>query len=357
MTLNSRFGERNATPVAVDLFSGSGSVTAALKRAGYWVAAGLDVDEHAAATYRANHPEVHLFRDDIHDVEPDDLAALLPKEGLDLLTICAPCQPFSSQNRKRRKDDDRASLILQALPFIEALRPRTIWVENVPGLGSSKIIRRLKTNLASLGYHFEEPMRLDAADFCVPQRRIRFVFTASIDRRVCSTLAGLSKISKAQPTVRMAFEGLKSLGPFEFDEHDRLHASRRHGEMTLKRLKHIPGDGGSRTSLPPELQLVCHRSLPSGSFPDVYGRMSWDAPAPTLTTGCTDVTRGRFAHPEENRAITLREAARLQTFPDDYEFCGTRSDIAAQIGNAVPMAMAYAMFEQIHGCTRSWTSD
>jgi DNA (cytosine-5)-methyltransferase 1 len=105
----------------------------------------------------------------------------------------------------------------------------------------------------------------------------------------------------------------------------------------LKRLALIPKNGGSRKSLPPELELVCHRGM--SGFPDVYGRMKWETVAPTLTTGCTDITRGRFAHPRDDRAITLREAARLQTFPDEYIFVGNRSQIAMQIGNAVPPAM------------------
>ncbi|MGY4532931.1 DNA (cytosine-5)-methyltransferase 1 [Pseudomonas sp. TE3786] len=342
----------------MDFFSGSGSVTAALKMAGYRVAAALDIDEGAAATFRANHPEVNFFREDIRNLTPSQLAAVAPHEGVDLLAICAPCQPFSSQNRKRTKKDKRIPLLLETIPFIKALSPQSIWIENVPGLGSTKIIPRLQKELKTLGYHFDEPMRIDAADLGVPQRRIRFVFMASRNKDVCSRFSSLLPSTSTRKNVRMAFKGLKPLAPGEVDQNDPLHAARRHSEITLRRLEAIPSDGGSRSSLPLELQLECHKNLSENSFPDVYGRMSWNAPSPTLTTGCTDVTRGRFAHPEENRAITLREAARLQTFPDSYIFCGNRTQIALQIGNAVPMTMAYEIFkrvsvgEPLHGLTK-----
>jgi len=139
--------------------------------------------------------------------------------------------------------------------------------------------------------------------------------------------------------VRDVFADLRQLTSGEHDPSDALHVSRVHQALTLKRLAVIPQDGGSRSSLPLELQLTCHKDRDPGDFCDVYGRMRWDDVAPTLTTGCTDVTRGRYAHPRDDRAITLREAARLQTFPDQYRFAGNRSQIAEQIGNAVPVEM------------------
>ena len=138
-----------------------------------------------------------------------------------------------------------------------------------------------------------------------------------------------------QSTVRNAIGDLKSLRSGEADPDDALHFARNHRLVTLERLKYIPRDGGSRDSLPYELQLECHKR--HKGHPDVYGRMAWDAVAPTLTTGCTDLTRGRFGHPRDDRAVTLREAARLQTFPDNYRFIGNSKEIASQIGNAVPV--------------------
>jgi DNA (cytosine-5)-methyltransferase 1 len=347
MSRNIKSVKQSKRPLAVDFFSGSGSVSAALKKAGFEVAAALDIDPSAAATYKLNHPEVKFFNDDIRRVQPDLLLKEIGAGHLELLAVCAPCQPFSSQNRKRSNKDSRIPLLLEALPFIRVLKPRFIWVENVPGLGASKTIVSLQKGLKSLGYSFNEPVRIDAANLGVPQRRIRFVFFASLDAGGCDSFEVVSKLKLDVKDVRFAFRGLSSSCSSEADITDPLHTARRHSELTLKRLSAIPIDGGSRSSLPPELQLACHKKLAENSFPDVYGRMKWSAPAPTLTTGCTDVTRGRFAHPEENRAITLREAARLQTFPDDYKFFGNKSQIALQIGNAVPLDMAYEMFSRI----------
>ena len=138
-------------------------------------------------------------------------------------------------------------------------------------------------------------------------------------------------------TVAHALKGLKKLSSGQYDKNDSLHCSRNHSDIVVQRLAYIPKNGGSRSSLPPQLVLNCHKE--QRGYPDVYGRMSWNDIAPTLTTGCTDLTRGRFAHPEDDRAITLREAARLQTFPDNYLFDGNASQIATQIGNAVPMKL------------------
>ena len=144
-----------------------------------------------------------------------------------------------------------------------------------------------------------------------------------------------SSAEATESTVRAAIEDLKPLSSGEADLNDELHFARDHRSVVLERLKHIPQDGGSRDSLPYELQLECHKG--HKGHPDVYGRMAWDAVAPTLTTGCTDLTRGRFGHPRDDRAVTLREAARLQTFPDKYRFLGNSKEIASQIGNAVPV--------------------
>jgi DNA (cytosine-5)-methyltransferase 1 len=151
-----------------------------------------------------------------------------------------------------------------------------------------------------------------------------------------------AKFPLANTTVRQAIGDLPALQAGERSVSDPLHFARDHQPIVLERLRHIQQDGGSRADLPSHLQLRCHKDRVS-SFSDVYGRMKWDGVAPTLTTGCTDVTRGRFAHPQQDRAITLREAALLQTFPDNYRFHGNASEIARQIGNAVPVKMVEAI--------------
>jgi DNA (cytosine-5)-methyltransferase 1 len=204
----------------------------------------------------------------------------------------------------------------------------------VPGLAGNRVLRDLKRELGKLGYTVGAPHQVDTADYSVPQRRLRCVLIAS-RRGVPPLLPTPSSPDDARETVASAIRDLPRLLSGWRSRKDPLHFAREHKEIALKRLKHIPKDGGSRASLPARLRLKCHTE--DNSFPDVYGRMAWKDVAPTLTTGCTDLTRGRYAHPRDDRAITLREAARLQTFPDNYYFSGSPGDIATQIGNAVPI--------------------
>jgi DNA (cytosine-5)-methyltransferase 1 len=326
-------------PTVVDLFSGCGAVTEALKRRHFRVVAAIDSDPVACRTYRENHPSVRLYQKDIRCVSPYEIRAeLLGNRNLDLLVVCAPCQPFSSQGRKD-SDDARARLIFTAVRFATVLKPRLILFENVPGLATPrfvKILGELRRRFKAIHYHIGDPEMADAADYGVPQRRQRCILIA---RRAGEPprIPPPTTPSGKRKSVRSTIEDLPRLDSGEQDANDPLHFSRRHHAITLRRLSQIPKDGGSRFSLPKKLVLECHKDY--SGHPDVYGRMSWDGVSPTLTTGCTDVTRGRFAHPEDDRAITLREAARLQTFDDSYRFEGNFSEIATQIGNAVPVRL------------------
>lgn len=324
---------------AIDLFSGSGAVTAALRHDGFRVIAAIDEDAVACRTYRLNHPDVDLIERDILKVKPISILERHPDAAeVELLVVCAPCQPFSSQNRKRA-DDDRADLLLQGARFARILKPKCIFFENVPGLASPAnlaILTTLQKRLRRLGYHLSGARKIDAADLGVPQRRIRCVMIASRYPEALRTFEE-AVIPEVRRTVFHAIGELRPLANGEVDPEDPLHFARTHQPIVLDRLAAIPKDGGGRFDLPEHLELACHRGI--RGFPDVYGRMQWHGVAPTLTTGCTDVTRGRFAHPEQDRAITLREAALLQTFPKDYVFVGNRRQIATQIGNAVPVAM------------------
>lgn len=323
---------------AVDLYSGCGGVTAGLKKRGYSVVAAVDNDPMACATYRANHPEVNLYDKDIRSIDPEEILRNdLAGRQLDLLVVCAPCQPFSSLNRKS-KEDPRAQLILQASRFVGTLKPSVVFFENVPGLASrdaSPILGNLRKELSAVGYLLGDPVRVDAADYGVPQRRVRCIMFAVPQETPLPTLPQPTTPEGRRNTVRKAIGKLRSLRSGERDRRDSLHFARTHHPVALARLSFIPKNGGNRFSLPAELELVCHRGR--RGHPDVYGRMMWDNVAPTLTTGCTDVTKGRFAHPRDNRAISLREAALLQTFPKRYKFVGFPRNIAKQIGNAVPV--------------------
>ena len=328
-------------PTAVDLFSGAGSATAALKASHFRVLAAVDNDSAACATYRLNHPSVRVFEQDIRQLDPYQmLHECLLEAGLDLMVICAPCQPFSSQNR-HRLGDPRSDLLVDAGRFVAALRPKVLFIENVPGLATARYGSLLDAFREACGsdYYFSEPRCIDAADYAVPQRRVRWVLMASRGPQLPMLPSALTPAGRRR-TVRDAIGDLAKLAASECDPTDPLHAARRHKPIALDRLRAIPKDGGSRSSLPKSLVLRCHNQ--PNSYPDVYGRMAWDAVAPTLTTGCTDVTRGRFAHPDQDRAITPREAALIQTFPRRYSFVGGSSVVAKQIGNALPFALMHA---------------
>lgn len=323
---------------AIDLFCGSGAVSAGLKAEGFSILAAIDNDPVACQTYKLNHPEVDLHQADILKVDPKIILERIQLNGaLDLLVVCAPCQPFSTQNRRKSQDDPRSNLVVESARFITVFKPRVVFFENVPGIARNGPIAELSTLLQKEGYYLSEPLKLNSADLGVPQRRERCIMIASPDKDIARDF-GKNIAPLPRNTVRSAIGHLTPLKSGEKCANDPLHRARRHLDITLERLSFIPKNGGSRSSLPQHLQLKCHENR-ENDFPDVYGRLRWDDVAPTLTTGCTDVTKGRFAHPEDDRALTLREAALLQSFPSSYQFFGSDSDIARQIGNAVPVGM------------------
>lgn len=325
--------------------------------AGWRVLAACDNDEAVANTYRANHPKTKFVSGDISDdATIDDLKTKVGSTHVDLMIICAPCQPFSSQNRVRA-EDSRKQLIVRALAAVARVEPTAVFFENVPGLASAAyrpILDAVKDKLGRLGYALSEPMVRDAADYGVPQRRRRCIMFAARSQAAVDAFV-LRDVRTSRRTVKQAIGDLPPLASGESDPNDALHRARSHQLVAIRRLMNIPADGGSRSSLPSGLELKCHVGRTS-SFSDVYGRMAWSGPAPTLTTGCTDVTRGRFAHPTQHRAITLREAARLQTFSDKYIFVGNSSQIATQIGNAVPPDMVRAFSPAFRAALRAAAS-
>lgn len=337
---------------AIDIYCGSGAVTEGLKAEGISVLAAIDNDTIACETYKLNHPEVCLYPTDIRKLNPAEIRAGIGFTGsLDLLIVCAPCQPFSSQNRKRAADDQRADLVLESLKFVREFMPEMVFFENVPGIAISGPLQSLRQRLAGLGYTLSTPKTLNAADCGVPQRRERCIMVAARNAENVNTFYE-SIITRPPISVRQTIGWLTPLCSGERDYDDPLHFARNHQSIVLQRLQHIPQDGGSRLSLPPELELECHKGR-KNDFPDVYGRMKWDDVAPTLTTGCTDVTKGRYAHPRDNRAITLREAALLQSFPPHYRFYGNSGQIARQIGNAVPVNMIRTLAPALKCCLRT----
>lgn len=331
----------------IDLFCGCGGASLGLMKAGLRVVAAVELDGDAADAYEANVGVRPLVKD-IRKVTGEDLlrAAGLKPGGCTLLFGGPPCQSFTDLRRGARlssRDRIRNSLCLDYLRLAADVRPRHIAFENVPGMLTPRWRPRFEAlleGLAELGYEHVWDV-LDAADYGVPQRRRRLIVVASrVSQPVLPVPTHGDPASSGRPawlTVRTAIGSLAPLASGEVDPGDVYHRARRHSPLTLRRLRAIPA-GGARIDLPEDLQLRCHKSH-AGHY-DVYGRMWWDRPSPTLTSGCTNVTRGRFAHPDQDRAITLREAMLLQTFPRTAVLRGSLDDMALQVGNAVPPLFA-----------------
>ena len=322
---------------AMDLFCGCGGMTVGLEQAGFAVLSAIDNDPLAVETYRMNHKAVRVVEGDIRKANPMLVAheAGLERGTLDLLAGCPPCQGFSSlrtHNGARVVDDPRNDLLFEFLRFVEALMPRAIMFENVPGLVNDPRFSQFGIRLAEIGYQSSTPQVLNAADYGVPQRRRRLFMAAGLGFAV-----GLCPPMHEHCSVRDAIGSLA--GPGMGDD-PLQNVPESHSDEVLRRIQAIPKDGGSRLDLGRDQQLPCHRKC--NGFKDIYGRLSWDGVAPTITSGCTNPSKGRFLHPEQDRALTLREAALLQSFPDNYKFSmrGGKAGASRMIGNAVPPELA-----------------
>jgi len=307
-------------------------MTEGLKQAGYAVIGGIENNPIACDVYAANHPEVHLWRDDIQTVSAAAIQQTLNlKSGeLDLLGGCPPCQGFSTlrtYNGRRRIRDKQNDLIFEFQRLVLDLLPRNLMLENVPGLYRNRRLKEFETALREAGYNVKSDV-LNVQEFGVPQRRRRLVLLAS---RISAV--DFACPERYRPTVRDAIGSLQPAGLSGDPLHDLPELRTEHVKQIISA---IPHDGGNRLALPDHLALKCHQK--SDGFKDVYGRMAWDKPAPTITTGCFNPSKGRFLHPTANRGITMREAALLQSFPPTYKFpIGFgKVQIATMIGNALP---------------------
>jgi len=333
---------------ALDLFCGCGGLTVGLKAAGFKVIGAVDIDLSSIETYRTNHPDTVTWQVDIRKLRVSEVFDTLglKKWELDLLAGCPPCQGFSSLrtlNGSKKPEDPRNDLIFEFLRFVIELRPKAVMMENVPGLANDERFASFKTQMRELGYLGEHRI-LNAADFGVPQRRNRLIYLAGRGVKI-----PFSRKSKKIKKVRDAIGDLPKAGESGDPIHD---LPERRSSKVMEIIRRIPKDGGSRADLPEEFQLDCHKRC--NGFKDVYGRMAWDDVAPTITSGCFNPSKGRFLHPEEDRAITMREAAILQGFPRRYKFpiTNNKSAIASMIGNALPPPFIAAHARRILGVLR-----
>jgi DNA (cytosine-5)-methyltransferase 1 len=334
----------NMSILALDIFCGAGGVTYGLRKAGITVAVGVDKNEDCRLSFTQNNPAVKFLSEDVRRLTSRALfghVRATNDHDFLLLAACAPCQPFSLHNKKRDEAFDRA-VLGQVERLVKEMRPDFLFIENVPGLkkvSGYSAFRRLQRTLGRLRYKTKSGV-VDAAWYGVPQHRRRLVLTASLCGEApwpCQSYGdapGLAPFS----TVREAISKYPSIRAGE--EHPTVpnHIAAQLADHNLRRLEATPPDGGSRLTWPSKFVLKCHKE--HDGHPDVYGRLQWDALAPTLTTKCTSLSNGRYGHPEQHRAISAREAAALQSFDDTYMFYGGINQITRQIGNAVPPLLA-----------------
>lgn len=326
---------------AIDFFCGAGGLTRGLLDAGISVVAGVDKDRRVQRTYESNNAPSLFIAADIKDLDIVALRETLninPQEPT-LYAACTPCQPFSTLNTMRY-EDDRKSLLLDFGEIIDQAPPDFIIVENVPGLSSAigkEIYLEFEKTLTRHGFQTDSDM-LDAKDFGVPQTRKRFILVAS---RHGKPHLPSSQTNVGPPTVGDYIRKYPEIGHGEQSDTYKNHVARKMLPHHERIVEAVPPNGGSRRDVEDtSILLKCHQRNPD-THKDVFGRMSWDLPSPTLTCRCTDVYCGRFIHPEQNRGISLREAAALQTFDDEYGFFGDSIlEQARQIGNAVPVRLA-----------------
>jgi DNA (cytosine-5)-methyltransferase 1 len=321
----------------VDLFCGAGGLTHGLKKNGINVISGIDLDPQCRFPYESNNG-AHFLAKDICDLSGNELQTIYGKSKLRLLAGCAPCQPFSSYSQKGRQNrkDSMWNLVLEFGRLVEETQPDFVTMENVPQLLDHSVFEKFLTSLD--GYETCWQV-IDCTHFGVPQTRKRLVLLASLHGNI--KFASESSVRRQPKTVREAISHLPHLDAGSSDPSDPIHTASRLSSLNLRRIK-ASRPGGTWRDWDKELLAHCHRKNSGQTYPSVYGRMEWDVPAPTITTQCFGYGNGRFGHPEQDRAISLREAAILQTFPHNYRFVapGERvcfSTLGRLIGNAVPV--------------------
>jgi DNA (cytosine-5)-methyltransferase 1 len=342
-------------PVVVDFFCGAGGFTRGALNAGAYVVCGIDCDERAKLTYETNNLNFDGIPAEFITQRIEDMSYSLLGEkirGFDnhplVFVGCPPCQPFTNLSTDKEKSQSSRNALGAFVDFVVDFKPGFIVVENVPGIRSSKygtIWSDALERLRVVGYEARTEV-VDAKRFGVPQTRRRTLLIAV--HKDSPPWPAASFGPRSYRTVEHAFRSTKlsKLNAGEHCSEDALHVASLLSELNLSRIRATPKSGGSRTVWPAELQLDCYKDF--NGYTDVYGRMDWFKPAPTLTTRFVSLSNGRFGHPDEDRAITPREGALLQTFPPDYQFlASSREAIVRHIGNAVPPLLAEEIMRAI----------
>jgi DNA (cytosine-5)-methyltransferase 1 len=330
----------------IDLFCGAGGLSRGLSDAGLKIVAGVDLDHDCEYAFSHNNDSQFICCD-VSRVDCSELSKLYTTNSIRVLSGCAPCQPFSRYGRAAENRRSKWSLLMDFARVAESIGPDIITVENVPELAQHQVFSKFQNRLENAGYQLKYDF-LYGPSFGIPQRRTRLVLIGSRLGTPC-----LPKLTHKRnvPTVRTAISKLRHLEAGGADAKDSLHRSCKLSELNLKRIA-ASKPGGTWRDWPKALRADCHKVASGGTYPAVYGRMVWDEPSPTITTQFFGFGNGRFGHPEQNRAISLREGAILQTFPHDYAFHDPDTPMSIQkigqlIGNAVPVRLGFVIGKAI----------
>ena len=342
---------KNLNIKAIDLFCGIGGMTQGLIQAGINVIAGIDTDKSCKYAYEVNNKGSKFYDIDVKELNENELEKKYNGSEIRILVGCAPCQPFSNhtQKNKNRDQDKKWGLLGQFGRIISTLQPEIVSMENVPQLRNSRIYQEFLKVLIDNDYKISSKI-VYCPDYGIPQTRSRLVLLAS---RLGSIELLPATIKKNEyKTVMDTIGNLEPLENGQASTSDPLHRASKLSPINLKRMKQSK-PGGTWRDWEDTLQLECHQKKSGITYPSVYGRMRWDKPSPTITTQFYNFGTGRFGHPEQDRAISLREGALLQTFPPNYQFFDNNNEIyvnklGIHIGNAVPPKLGYIIGSTIN---------
>ena len=334
-------------PATVDLFCGAGGLSYGMLRAGMNVVAGIDLDPACRHPFETN-VAAPFHERDVADVSASFVASLYPKTGPRVLAVCAPCQPFSSYTHGRNTEKGQWFLLDKFGEITGDLKPEVVTMENVPRLTARRVFERFLSVLQESGYRYTHRI-VRCAEYGVPQTRSRLVLLASRLGEIDLVAPTHSDVSVV--TVRDTIGHLESIPAGGTGASDPLHKASGLSGKNLRRIRTATA-GGTWRDWDESLRAACHNRPSGRTYPGVYGRMEWDRPAPTITTQFHGFGNGRFGHPEQDRALSLREGALLQTFPADYSFVPGGATvkiapIARLIGNAVPVKLGEAIGRSI----------
>jgi DNA (cytosine-5)-methyltransferase 1 len=324
---------------AVDLFCGAGGLSHGLIMAGIDVKVGVDLDASCKYAFEKNNGAIFLPKS-VQEIHIDELLSFLNTPQFTLLAGCAPCQPFSLYRQgKCDESDGRWNLLRSFQSLALEMNPDFVTMENVPRLAEQRVFLDFRSALEDVGFYTWAEV-VSCTEFGVPQERQRLVMMASRHGKVSLK----PPVQKSQPTVRQAIGKLSKLQAGQKSSRDPIHQAAGLSPLNLARIN-VSKPGGTWRDWPETLVAKCHRKKSGKTYPSVYGRMEWDKPSPTITTQFYGFGNGRFGHPTQDRGISLREGALLQSFPQNYEFVEPGkpieiSNVGRLIGNAVPVKLA-----------------